>query len=123
MQRILVIEDEKDLAEMIKVTLEKAGYSVELAYDGQDGLQRAKNTNPSLIVLDLMIPLVDGYKVCEELKSEDQYKNIPIVVLTARDSKIEEKIGYAMGADVYLAKPYEPKTLLSKIKKLLGEQA
>lgn len=118
-KRILVIEDEKDMAEMTRVTLEKSGYLVDLAYDGEEGLVKAKSSKPDLIVLDLKLPKVDGYKICEELKSEDQFKKIPIIMLTARESSIEEKIGYAMGADEYMTKPYEPEVLLSKIKKLL----
>lgn len=118
---ILLIEDEKEMAEMTQVILEKAGYIVHLAYDGEEGLKKAETIKPDLILLDLKLPKLDGYKVCERLKGDDALNKIPIIMLTARRSGMEEKIGYAMGADDYLAKPYEPEALLSKIKNLLKE--
>ncbi len=118
-KRILVIEDAKDVASLIEKRLEREGYIIDLAVDGKSGLEKAKKTKPDLIVLDLILPVVDGYKICEDLKTDDEYKNIRIIMLTCRDSKIEENAGYASGADDYLRKPYQPEELLGKIKKLL----
>ncbi len=117
---ILVIEDERELAEMIQVTLVKEGYEVVLTYDGETGLKKAKELKPDLITLDLKLPKLDGYKICEDLKADEKYQHIPVIMLSARDSDIEKKTGAAVGANAYLVKPYEPQILLKNIRKLLN---
>ena len=121
MKKILLIEDEKDMAAMTKKILVKHGYEVESAYNGEDGLAKARTIKPDLIVLDVKMPKLDGYKVCENLKEDPEFKNIPVIMLTARDSNIERTIGLAMGAEVYLSKPYDPAVLLTKISQLLKD--
>lgn len=118
-KRILFIEDEKDMMEMLTFRLEAAGFEVIQAYDGQEGLDKAYAQNPDLILLDLMLPKVEGYKVCQQLKSDEKYKRIPIAILTARASEKEKKLGYECGAEAYIAKPFEPEELMDKIKELL----
>lgn len=120
-RRILVIEDEKDLAEMIKIRLEKEGWQVELAYDGEEGIRRAKSLKPDLITLDIRMPKLDGYEVCRQLKADKECKHIPILMITVRASEQDKKLGYEAGADDYLPKPYERDVLVSKIKALLKE--
>ena len=120
-KRILLVDDEKDMVYAVKLKLEASGYEVLTAPDGQDALEKARRSKPDLMILDLMLPKIDGYKVCRMLKFDDKYKNIAVIMLTARVQANDEKLGYDVGADAYIAKPFEPKTLLEKIKELLKE--
>ncbi|MDD5355218.1 MAG: response regulator [Candidatus Omnitrophica bacterium] len=117
-KKILVVDDETQLVEMVKMRLEANGYDVIVAYDGQDGLDKARQEKPDLIILDLMLPKIDGYKVCRMLKFDEKYKNIPIIMFTARAQAEDEKLGKEVGADAYVTKPFEPQVLLGKIKSL-----
>lgn len=118
-KKILVVDDETELVKAIQIRLEQADYQVIAAYDGQEGLDKVRSEKPDLIVLDLMLPKMDGYKVCRMLKFDEKYKNIPIIMLTARAQESDEKLGYETGADAYLTKPFESTVLLGKIKELL----
>ncbi|MDP2905820.1 MAG: response regulator [Candidatus Omnitrophota bacterium] len=120
-KRILVVDDEVQLVEMVKMRLESCGYEALTALDGQVGLDRAKKDKPDLIILDLMLPKIDGYKICRMLKFDEKYKSIPIVMFTARAQESDEKLGYEVGADAYIVKPFESSVLLAKIKELLKE--
>ena len=120
-KRILIVDDEVQLVEMVKMRLEAAGYEVISAYDGQDGFDKAKKDQPHLIILDLMLPKMDGYKVCGLLKNDARYSKIPIIMFTARAQEEDERLGKDLGAEEYVTKPFDPKILLSKIKELLGE--
>jgi DNA-binding response OmpR family regulator len=120
-KKILVVDDEVHLTEMVKMRLEAAGYSVSCAYDGQDGLEKAKKEKPDLIILDLMLPKMDGYKVCGLLKNDARYSKIPIVMFSARVQDNDVILGRELGAEAYVTKPFEPKVLPDKIKELLGE--
>ena len=119
-KRILVVDDETELVDMVKMRLEAAGYDVLTAYDGQEALDKAKSENPDLIILDLMLPKIDGFKVCRMLKFDEKYKNIPIILFSARVQDADKKMGDEVGGDAYITKPFEPQILLSKIKELLG---
>jgi DNA-binding response OmpR family regulator len=118
-KRILIVEDEKDLVEILTVRLEASGYQVIPAYDGQEGLDKAKKEKPDLIILDLMLPKMDGFKVCRLLKFDEKYKKIPIIMFTARAQEQDKKLGEEVGADAYIVKPFEPAALLGKIKELI----
>jgi DNA-binding response OmpR family regulator len=118
-KRILLVDDEAQLVEMVKLRLEANDYDVITAYDGQEGLDKARNERPDLIILDLMLPKVDGYKVCRMLKFDEKYKAIPIILFTARAQESDEKLGYEVGADAYIIKPFEPQVLMGKIKELI----
>ncbi len=122
MARILIIDDEEDLVKTIKSRLETAGYEVLTAYDGRDGFEKACSEKPDLIILDLVLPGMDGYRVCNTLKGDNRYKKIPIIILTVRgkDLDLEKIVAKEFGADAYLTKPVEPRILLSKIRELLG---
>jgi two-component system alkaline phosphatase synthesis response regulator PhoP len=123
-KRILVVDDEPDYAEMVKKYLEKEGFEVEIAYDGAEGLEKVKANPPDAIVLDVMMPEKDGYQVCSELKSSDQTKDIPVVMLTAVSShvattKYSHHDGASMEADDYLPKPATPEEITDSVKGLL----
>ena len=119
MKKILIIEDENELACLAKIRVESAGYEVKIAEDGQAGIEMVSSFTPDLIILDLVIPKINGYRVCEIIKADPKYKYIPIIMLTVRSQIIEKKAGYAVGADEYLTKPFDSEILLKKIKKLL----
>ncbi len=119
-KKILIVDDEKDLIETLSFRLNSNGYEVISAYDGQAGLDKAKKEKPDLIVLDLMLPKMDGYKVCGLLKKDVRYSGIPIIIFTARALEEDRKLGIEVGADAFVTKPFEPKALLAKIEELLG---
>ena len=118
-KKILIIDDEPDILELLVLRLEANGYEVTSATDGQKGLDKARNENPDLIILDLMLPSIDGYKVCRMLKFDERFKKIPIVLFTARTQEADMKLGQEVGADAYITKPFEPNILLSKVAELL----
>jgi len=120
-KKILIVDDEVQLVEMIKMRLEASGYEIIFAHDGQDGLDKAKKEKPDLMILDLMLPKIDGYKVCRMLKFDEKYKQIPIILFSARAQDEDKKMGQEVGADAYITKPFDPQALLGKIKELLKE--
>ena len=118
-KKILIIEDEKDLVDAVTLRLEANGYEVIASYDGEDGLGKARKEKPDLIILDLMLPKMDGYKVCGLLKLNEKYKKIPIIMFTARAQESDIKLGQEVGADAYIIKPFDSQVLLDKIKELI----
>lgn len=118
-KRILVIDDEEDLVNLLTVRLEADGYEVLIALDGQAGLDKAHEERPDLILLDVMMPIMDGYQVCRFLKFDDELKNIPVIMLTARIQEKDKKIGQNVGADAYLTKPFDLNELSRKIRAYL----
>ena len=120
-KKILLVEDEKDMVYAVSLRLEAAGYEVITAVDGQEALNKARHEKPDLIVLDLMLPKIDGYKVCRMLKYDEKYKRIPIIMFSARAQESDKKLGSEVGADAYITKPFEPKVLLAKISDLLAK--
>ncbi len=118
-KRILLVDDEEDLVKTVRFRLEASGYMVILAGDGQQALERARKEEPDLIILDLMLPKMDGYKVCALLKSDVRYSKIPIIMFTARAEESDKQLGREVGADAYITKPFEPQALLAKIGELL----
>lgn len=118
-KRILVTEDSPTILEIIKNTLEDAGFSVITAIDGMEALDKIRKEKPDLIILDLMLPKIDGFKICMMVKRDSNFKKIPIIILTARASDSDKKIGQEVSADAYITKPFEPQVLLSKIKEHL----
>jgi DNA-binding response OmpR family regulator len=119
-KKILIIEDDLDMAASVKIRLEANNYEVHLAKDGMDGLNMARIEKPDLIILDIMLPKLDGYKVCRMLKFDDRYKSIPIILLTAKIQKVDVERGGEVGADAYVTKPFRSEDLLVKVKELLG---
>src|SRR6478609_7223816 len=117
--KVLVIEDERALVEVLSANLERNGFDVLTAYDGQDGLRQAQLKLPDLIVLDLMLPVKPGLEVCRELRNGVRTRDIPIVMVTAKAEESDQLVGFAMGADDYVTKPYSIKVLVERIKKEL----
>lgn len=118
-KKILIVDDEVDLVETIRFPLEKEGFTVLVSYDGEDALDQARKEKPDLILLDIMLPKLDGYKVCRLLKFDEQYKHIPILMLTARTQERDRIIGMETGADEYITKPFELEELLEKVRSYL----
>jgi len=119
-KKILLVDDEPELLEMVKIRLEANNYEVITASDGQEGLDKAKREKPDIIILDIMLPRMDGYKVCGLLKADTRHNKIPIIMFTARAQESDEKLGKELGADAYITKPFESVELLGKINELLG---
>jgi DNA-binding response OmpR family regulator len=115
-EKILVVEDETALQETLTYNLERQGYQVDVAGDGRAALEVARRGSPNLIILDLMLPVLDGYEVCRILRQE---MSVPILILTARDDEIDRVIGLEIGADDYLTKPFSMRELLARVKALL----
>ncbi len=119
-KKILVVDDEEEMVMAVQARLEANGYEVVTAYDGEEGLKKARSENPDLIILDLMLPKMDGYQVCATLKHDDRYKKIPVLLFTAKAGTEDERIGIEdCGANGYMTKPFEPPALLAKISELL----
>ena len=117
--RILLVDDEPSIVKMVGKRLEVEGFDVVVAMDGQEGLSKAQTGNPDLIVLDLMLPKLNGYEVCTMLKQDTRYQKIPIVLFTAKAQEKDEKLGMECGADAYVRKPFRAQELLDKIRSLL----
>lgn len=122
-KRILVVDDEMDLVETLRFSLELEGYEVLTSYNGEEALHLARNNQPDLILLDVMLPKMDGYKVCRLLKFDARYKHIPILMLTAKAQEKDRITGQETGADEYITKPFEMEDLMKKIRKYLGQQS
>lgn len=120
-KRILVVDDEMDLVETLRFSLEMEGYEVLTSYNGEEALQLARNNQPDLILLDVMLPKMDGYKVCRLLKFDARYKHIPILMLTAKAQEKDRITGQETGADEYITKPFEMEDLMKKIRTYLGQ--
>lgn len=112
-KRILIIEDETSISDIIKFNLEKEGYRVDTAYDGQNGLRKALEDAPDLILLDVMLPLMDGFEVCKRVR---ETSNTPILMLTAKEEEVDKVLGLELGADDYVTKPFGMRELIARIK-------
>ncbi len=115
-KKILVVDDEKRIVEIVKAYLERDGYQVAIAYDGKAALDLARKEDPDLVVLDLMLPEVSGWDVCRTLRQES---DVPIIMLTARDDTTDKVLGLELGADDYVTKPFDPKELVSRVRAVL----
>src|SRR5438552_14544553 len=114
--RILVIEDERGLTDPLVYNLQREGYEAIVAHDGQEGLRKAQTLLPDLIILDLMLPLLSGIDVCRELRAGERTRDIPIIILTAKAEETDQVVGFSLGADDYVPKPFSTKVLLHRIK-------
>jgi len=114
--RILVIEDERALTDVLTYNLQREGYESVIAHDGQEGLRKAQTLLPDLILLDLMLPAMSGLDVCRELRAGERTRDIPIIMLTAKAEETDQVVGFKMGADDYVTKPFSVKVLLERIK-------
>jgi two-component system phosphate regulon response regulator PhoB len=116
--RVLVIEDERDLVDVLKYNLEREGYDTILAHDGLEGLRKAQTLLPDLILLDIMLPGMSGTDVCRELRAGERTRDIPIIIISARSEETDQVVGFSLGADDYVTKPFSAKVLMQRIKAL-----
>jgi two-component system alkaline phosphatase synthesis response regulator PhoP len=124
MPKVLIVDDDPDFVDATKAILENKSYDVQVAYDGVEGLERVRGEKPDLIVLDVMMPNKDGYKVCQELKANAEYQDIPVILLTAVGDKVSEtryttRMGMEIEAEDYIPKQVEPAELVKRIEALL----
>jgi DNA-binding response OmpR family regulator len=119
-KKILVVEDDADLVELLSFNLKKAGFAIGTASDGTDALKKARSVLPDLILLDLMLPEMDGYAVCETLRRDPATASIPIIMLTAMSSELARLAGFESGANDFVTKPFNLKHLLMRIEGMLG---
>ncbi len=120
MKKILVVDDEKPILDIIKFNLTKEGYEVHTAEDGQEALEKVEEVLPDLIILDLMLPKVDGLEVAREVRKK---YDMPIIMVTAKDTEIDKVLGLEMGADDYVTKPFSNRELVARVKANLRRQA
>ena len=121
--RILLVDDEPSIVKMVGKRLEVEGFDVIAAVDGQEGLTKAQRDAPQLIILDLMLPKLNGYEVCTMLKQDTRYQQIPIILFTAKASEKDEKLGMECGANAYIRKPFRAQDLMEKIRSLISTPA
>lgn len=122
MKKILIVDDEQDIVESLKFVLEAGGYDCFTAFNGEDGLRLAKELVPDLIILDVMMPKINGYKISRLLKYDNKYKNIPILMITARSQEEDKLIGEETGADEYITKPFDLDDVLRQVEKYLSRE-
>ena len=122
MKKILIVDDEQDIVESLQFVLETAGYDCHCAYDGEEGLNLAREVLPDLIILDVMMPRINGYKISRLLKFDKKYQNIPILMITARSQEEDKLIGEETGADEYITKPFDLDEVLATVKKYLESE-
>jgi two-component system, OmpR family, phosphate regulon response regulator PhoB len=116
--RILIIEDERGLTDVLTYNFQREGYDVIVAADGQEGLRKAQMQLPDVVILDLMLPGMDGLEVCRELRSGERTRSLPILILTAKAEETDQVVGFSLGADDYVTKPFSVKVLLQRVKAL-----
>ena len=119
-KKILIVDDDVKIRKLVRLTLQDEGYEIHEAENGEEGLSKAREIKPDLIVLDLMMPDKWGYTVCEELKSDPDTKDIIVLILTARESEPSKKLGEMKGGDGFMVKPFAPSELNDEVKRLLG---
>jgi two-component system phosphate regulon response regulator PhoB len=122
-ERILVVDDEEDLLELVNYNLSREGFRVECVATGEAALATARKSLPDLIVLDLLLPSVDGLEICRRLKGDERTKHIPIIMLTAKSEESDMVAGLELGADDYMTKPFSPRVLLARVKAILRRKA
>jgi DNA-binding response OmpR family regulator len=120
-KKILIVDDEKDIVETLRFILEAEGFSCLTAYDGEEALTKTKAELPDLLILDVMLPKINGYKVCRLLKFDAKYKDIPILMVTARSQEEDKSIGEETGADEYITKPFNIEDVVSLVKQYLAK--
>ena len=121
MKKILLVDDEPDILKLVAARLRASGYDVVTAQDGQDGLRMAQQERPDLLILDLMLPHLNGYEICTMLKQDPRYQGIPVILFSAKSQEKDKQLGKDCGADAYLTKPYRPEVLLERVRTLIAQ--
>lgn len=119
MKKILVVDDEEYIQELVRINLEKSGYEVSVAYNGLEALEQLKKNNFDLMLLDLMMPEMDGFTLLQKIKEDENFKKIPVIILSAKSEEDDLMKGYDLGAESYLIKPFDPDTLMAMVTDLL----
>ena len=119
--RILVVDDEIYIVHILDFSLGMEGYEVITALDGEQALEKLRTEKPDLIVLDIMMPKLDGYEVCKSVKANPETAHIPVILLSAKGRNVDQKMGFDVGADDYITKPFSPRKLVERINQLLGQ--
>jgi two-component system alkaline phosphatase synthesis response regulator PhoP len=119
--KILVVDDEIYIVHILDFSLGMEGYEVVTALDGEQALAKVKTEEPDLIVLDIMMPKLDGYETCKVLKSDPETRHIPVILLSAKGRNVDQKMGFQVGADDYITKPFSPRKLVERINLILGQ--
>lgn len=114
--RVLVVDDEQPIADILKFNLEREGYEVEVAYDGEAAVEKARRAPFDLVILDIMLPKLDGFSVCREIRSRS---SVPILMLSAKEAEVDKVLGLELGADDYVTKPFSPRELLARVRAIL----
>jgi two-component system phosphate regulon response regulator PhoB len=118
-ESILIIEDDRDIVELIEYNLQEQGYQTISALNGEDGVEIAKKQQPDLVILDIMLPVIDGFEVCKILKTESRTSGIPVIILSAKSQETDKVVGLELGADDYITKPFSPRELIARIRAIL----
>lgn len=118
--KVLVVDDEINITQILEFSIGAEGYDVITAMNGEEAIDKARREQPDLIILDIMMPRIDGYEACRILKANPLTKNIPVILLTAKGRDIDKRLGYEVGATDYIVKPFSPNKLIDKIQKLLS---
>ena len=118
--KILIVDDEENICELVRLYIEKEGFEAVIAGDGQEALAKFGSEKPDLILLDVMLPIKDGWQVCREIRAQS---NVPIIMLTAKGETFDKVLGLELGADDYVVKPFEPKELIARIRAVLRRSA
>ena len=121
--KILVVDDEIYIVHILDFSLGMEGYEVVTALDGEQAVEKARSEKPDLIVLDIMMPKLDGYETCKILKRDDATRQIPVILLSAKGRNVDQKIGFEVGADDYITKPFSPRKLVERINSILGQSS
>jgi two-component system alkaline phosphatase synthesis response regulator PhoP/two-component system response regulator VicR len=119
--KILAVDDERHIVRLIQVNLERAGYEVVTAYDGREALKKIEEEKPDMVVLDVMMPYMDGFETLKQIRANPQTRNLPVIMLTAKAQDQDVFQGYSQGADIYLTKPFNPMELLTFVKRIFTE--
>ena len=119
--KILVVDDEVYIVHILDFSLGVEGYEVATAFDGEQALAKVAQDKPNLIVLDIMMPKLDGYETCKRLKSDPETRDIPVILLSAKGRNVDQKVGFEVGADDYITKPFSPRKLVDRINSILGQ--
>ena len=112
-KKVLIVEDDKPISDIIKFNLTKEGFSTDVAYDGQEGLEKALKENPDLVLLDVMLPTIDGFEICKKIREKS---SVPIIILTAKEEEVDKVLGLELGADDYMTKPFGQRELIARVK-------
>lgn len=122
-KHILVVEDDKNIAKLVRYNIEKAGFTCEVKITGEDAIEYLKLNDVDLIIMDVMLPKIDGFEACKIIKKDEDMRDIPIVMLTAKGEEIDRIIGFEIGADDYIVKPFSPRELILRIKAILKRKS